>query len=247
MVSKMFQELKINQYKLDLTVRILKWCEKFRNVAFCFSGGKDSLVVLDLISKIPELKKKIIILSDDPIMTQEYYEYCKEVLESYGFKNIHWLRNYITKEDWEYSVEKTKDVVMCCYHLKILPVKRFIKENRIENVIIAIRSDEHRERSKEKYVSLRSNEDFTYFRTHPILHWCLKDVWTYIINNKLKINPMYFQGYTSLQCLPCLKKLPIKFNSLEELVEYSLRYGERQVRIEEKEVVMELLRRMGYF
>jgi len=227
-------------------MNLLKWATRFKNVAFCFSGGKDSLVVLDLISKLSELKEKIIILADDPISDVRHEKYIRNILESYNFHNIHWLKQYIPKYAWNYTVDKTGDVVLCCYFLKILPVKSFIVENKIECCIVAIRGDEHSERAREKYVSLRETEFWKYFRLHPILHWSIKDIFAYIIQNKLQISPLYFEGYTSLQCLPCMKKIK-PFKNIEELAEYCIKYGDRQVRIEEKEAVMHILRRLGYF
>ncbi len=247
LLNVVIENLKVDQYKVDIAIKLLKWTCRFSRPAVCFSGGKDSLVVLDLIAKIPELREKILILSDDPIMPEEYYDYCERILEKYNFKNVHWLRDYIRPEDWNYRIEKTKDVVLCCYHLKILPVQRFILENKIEALIVAIRGDEHQERQKEKYVSIRKTPHYKIFRVHPILSWKLSDVWAYITENNLEINPLYLKGYTSLQCMPCLKRLPVEFRDVKELIEYSLKHGDRQVRLEEKEVKMHILRKLGYF
>ena len=236
----------ILNYKINLSIRLLKWATRFKNVAFCFSGGKDSLVTLDLIAKLPELKERVIILADDPISDPRHDKYIRDILEQYGFKNIHWLRDYIPDYAWNYTVDKTKDIVMCCYFLKILPVRKFITLNKIECCIIAIRGDEHVERAKEKYISLRIVDDWKYFRLHPILHWSIRDVFAYILQNKLQLSPLYFEGYTSLQCLPCMKKLK-PFKDIYELAEYCIQHGDRQTRIEEKEALMHILRKMGYF
>ena len=243
-------DLKVDPYKIDISLKLLKWASKFNKVALAFSGGKDSLVVLHLMSKILELKEKTIVLADDPITEDEHSHYIMIILDYFGFKNRVWLEEYITEEDWKYSIEYTKDVIQCCYHLKILPVRRFIEEYEPEIFIVAIRADEHPERAKEKYVSLREyfkqGARKTFFRLHPILHWSLKDVLAYIYLNRLPISPLYLKGYTSLQCTPCMKKIK-EFSSIEEWIEYTLQHGDRQVRIEEKEVVMHILRRMGYF
>lgn len=89
-------------------------------------------------------------------------------------------------------------------------------------------------------------------RVHPILHWTELDVWNYVKEQKLPINPLYFAKngyrYRSLGCKPCTQ--PIKSNAItiDEIIEEleKTRSGERDGRSQDKENIMRKLRALGY-
>ena len=91
-------------------------------------------------------------------------------------------------------------------------------------------------------------------RVHPILHWTEVDVWRYILQERLPVNPLYFsrngKRYRSLGCMPCT--FPIKSNAstVEEILAEVMasRGKEREGRAQDKEdaYAMERLRALGY-
>ena len=91
-------------------------------------------------------------------------------------------------------------------------------------------------------------------RVHPILHWNELDIWEYIKEKKLPINPLYYSKngyrYRSLGCMPCT--VPIKSNAktiddiIEELKTTTIEERAGRSQDKEKEQMMRRLRAMGY-
>ncbi len=96
--------------------------------------------------------------------------------------------------------------------------------------------------------------DCHHVRIHPILHWDEVDVWRYIEQKNIPINPLYFakdgKRYRSLGCEPCTKPIESNASTIDEIVaELEVttipeRAGRSQDK--DKEQIMRKLRSMGY-
>ncbi len=94
----------------------------------------------------------------------------------------------------------------------------------------------------------------SHVRVHPILHWTELDVWQYIHEKNLPVNPLYFsekgKRYRSLGCTPCTLPIISNASSVEEIIEElkTSKTGEREGRSQDKEEqhMMERLRCLGY-
>jgi len=96
--------------------------------------------------------------------------------------------------------------------------------------------------------------DCDHVRVHPILHWTELDIWKYIEEKNLPINPLYISKkgyrYRSLGCMPCTVPIKSSAKTIDEIIEelktttIEERAGRSQDK--EKEQVMRRLRAMGY-
>lgn len=91
-------------------------------------------------------------------------------------------------------------------------------------------------------------------RVHPILHWTELDVWRYIKNRELPVNPLYFsrdgKRFRSLGCWPCTKPIKSAASTVNQIItELQKNKGrERAGRHTDKEQqLMETLRSLGYY
>jgi sulfate adenylyltransferase subunit 2 len=97
-------------------------------------------------------------------------------------------------------------------------------------------------------------EDWTHVGQHPILHWSEIDVWRYIEERNIPVNPLYFSSsgkrYRSLGCHSCMVQVDSNATTIKEIIsELEItRKKERSRRPRDKEVeqVMKNLKALGY-
>jgi len=202
---------------------------RFRNIGVAFSGGSDSLVVLDLTRMV--LDDFPVIFVDTYNQFKETYEYVEMVKKKWNL-DLHVFRaeKNRVKElllDRNYTPEA---IFECCKYHKIDPLLKGVSTLKLDALVVGIRRAEHEERAKETYISPRKD----HYRVHPILDWSRDDVLDYIAFYNLPINPLYNKGYTSLGCVWCTKPNPDPTKH------------ERLGRDQRRERIQKVLREAGY-
>ena len=166
-----------------------------------------------------------------------------------------------------------KGAFKCCAALKTEALKQTIEKHNFDALILAIRRDEHGIRAKERIFSPRNesfqwdyenqppevwnlytglSDDKTHMRVHPLLSWTELDVWEYIQQENIPVNPLYFakegKRYRSLGCMPCTEPTDSGADTIEKIVEElkTTNQEERGGRQQDKENVMQKLRALGY-
>jgi len=239
--------------------------ETFRRPLVVWSGGKDSTVVLHLVRSVAgRLGKGFdVVFIDHYMHFEETVEFVRKVAEEWGlrlyFKGNERLRGYRygdvvkvdsldprdreellrigwAKPEFTYSLNN----VAANHLLKTVPLLEFIGEGGYDGVFIGIRWDENPARAGEVFFSRR--EKPLHIRVHPILQFTERDVWDYTLGNKLPINPLYYRGYRSID-----DKFETRPTGDKPAWEQDLENTpERVGRAQDKEGIMELLRRYGY-
>jgi phosphoadenosine phosphosulfate reductase len=129
---------------------------------------------------------------------------------------------------------------VCSHLMKAVPVRNWLREQRVRVMFTGIRWDEHPARQSETYFSERQNPPHT--RVHPLLHLSERDVWDITIALNVPYNALYAQGYRSIDTRSGTRRLsgiPAWQQNLEQS-------AERHGRDEEKERMMQQLRDWGY-
>lgn len=222
----------------------------FKNPMLCFSGGKDSTLMLYLTAQVCKMKKldMPLILVSDPFPILENYEFCIKTLKKFNIDKFIVFNNFIDEECLNNYIEKTHSCEKCCYYCKVRVLNKIIEKFNIDAVFVAVRWDEHEARSDDDYIRLV--EKPKHYRVEPILHLTFMDVLQFYIENPQLLNPLYLKGYTSLGCEPCTKRTIDKtFTNINDYVMYIIQsqVKEREGRLQDKERIMERLRRLGYF
>jgi phosphoadenosine phosphosulfate reductase len=89
----------------------------------------------------------------------------------------------------------------CCYDRKIVPLRRALVG--YEAWITAIRADQSPDRAYAKKIGW--DKKFGLAKINPLLKWTRRDVWAFIVANKIPYNPLHDVGYPSVGCFPCTK------------------------------------------
>jgi phosphoadenosine phosphosulfate reductase len=128
--------------------------------------------------------------------------------------------------------------------MKTVPMNMFIEKNNIKGIFQGLRWDEQPARKQDEYFEFKEGGDLqpSHTRIRPILHFRERDVWDTTFAFGIPYVRLYEQGYRSLGAKTTSKKLsnvPAWEQDLEHTVERS---GRRQ----DKEQMMERMRRLGY-
>jgi phosphoadenosine phosphosulfate reductase len=89
----------------------------------------------------------------------------------------------------------------CCYDRKVLPLRRALVG--FDAWITAIRSDQSSQRASACVVG--RDPKFGLVKVNPLLNWTRRDVWAFVVTQKVPYNPLFDQGYASIGCWPCTK------------------------------------------
>ena len=237
-------------------------------ILLAWSAGKDSTLVLKLLLEVceqrgltPPLTLDIdqqdafpaLIKFRDSIVKQwkidltvvknhNFFEHIKQFGDSVNVAQLNDINQQALHDIGyeEASVTWQAESPVCNHLLKTVPIQQAIIENDVQAMITGIRWDEHGARENETYFSERDNP--SHMRIHPILHLTERDVWDTHFSLNIPYNDLYQQGYRSLDTKTGTHK-----NSDRPAWEQDLENtSERGNRSEEKEKIMEQLRRWGY-
>jgi phosphoadenosine phosphosulfate reductase len=155
-----------------------------------FSGGKDSIVILDLVKKagVPFDAHYNITGVDPP----ELVRFIRD-----NFREVKRHKPEITM--WQLIVKKmmppTRKIRYCCEYLKERG-----GSNRL--VVTGVRWAESLRRSKRMMVETCFKDSKKHY-IHPIVDWTDEDVWKYIKDNNVKYCSLYDEGFKRLGCIGC--------------------------------------------
>ena len=240
----------------------------FNRPAIVWSAGKDSTVVLNLVKEVFKSKDMDIppaILIDHGQHYDETYDMINKISKEWGFKVIYAKnedfiskvkdekvliedlndanKNELKRINFDFNnkyIQYSLDTFEGNHLLKTVPFNDIIIKYRFDALYTGVRWDENEARSIETFISKRSSPE--HFRVQPIILFTERDVWDYMFQNKLPIHPLYYQGYRSIDGKYDSKKIDDKPAWEQDLEKTEERAG----RAQDKEQMMERLRKFGY-
>ena len=238
---------------------------RFRRLAALWSMGKDSTAMLALARKAFFGKVPFpVIHIDNGIDFPETYAFRKRLAEEWGLELI------VAKSEIKDDISG----IRCCGANKTDALKKVLDERGFDGLIVSIRRDEHGIRAKERTFSPRDRdfkwnykeqppevweyasrfEDSSHIRVHPLLQWNEIDIWRYVKQEGIPVNPLYFSNegrrYRSLGCTKCTVSIESKAGTVDDIIAElkDTDKAERAGRMQDKEQenVMQRLRALGY-
>jgi len=208
-------KIKYSQKRKDLHKNISPLINN-KKLFVLFSGGKDSLVALDLIKKIASKagKKVTAIHADTTVGLPCNIKYVKKICKKLNIK----LKIVRPKVDYFTLAERWGlprfQARWCCYALKTGPVNDYLKKQQEDKIVFdGIRAEESRKRREMEFMNY--NKKFGYITCHPLLYWTSVDVKMHLEKNGLPINPAYEKGFKrASECWCGVFKNPSEFELL---------------------------------
>lgn len=178
-----------------------------------FSGGKDSQVVLDLVTRVVPAEDLIVIYSDTGYELPPSLSFYKDVEKYYSAK-FSGLKFYISQNHqdvlsyWDRMGSPSRMHRWCCSVMKTAPLYRLLKKInnglRQPNVLAfeGVRAEESEKRSEYERIGLGVKHN-NVLNVRPIFEWNTTEVFLYILLHNLSFNTAYRKGITRVGCSIC--------------------------------------------
>lgn len=175
-----------------------------------FSGGKDSVVLLDLVQKALPHNAFKTIFADTGMEFSDTYQ-TVDVVESFCKQkgiDFHTSKSEFTPEvTWNiFGPPSTVTRWCCCVHKtapQILLLRNILGKSKFVGFgYVGVRGDESVSRSKYEYICFGEKHKGQY-TCNPILDWNSAEIFLYIYANKLVLNQTYKKGNRRAGCLVC--------------------------------------------
>jgi len=259
-------ELKLESKEEIGKIVIKDALERFKSPTVVWSAGKDSTVVLDLVMKVAKennIRVPPVLFIDHGDHFQETWDILNKYSKEWGLKLIIAKNEKVINavKDGQISLQETGnenvsearkigfqgdvfpyslDTDVGNHLLKTVAMNQSIRKYGFDALLTGIRWDENTARSQERFFSMRESPPHT--RIHPILTFRERDIWDYMFKYSLPIHPKYREGYRSIDGKHDSTKISDK-PAWEQDLEGT---KERAGRSQDKEGMMEKLRKMGY-
>ena len=199
----------------QLTVkRIFNYWRRMRKKLDCFhvafSGGKDSVVLLDLVKQALPKSAFIVVFGDTRMEFPDTYKIVDLIEKQCAAEKIAFYRAASTlmpEQSWKLFGPPSRQLRWCCSVHKAAPQALKIREvlNKSDYVgaaFIGVRAHESLARSEYNIESFGEKLRGQYMH-HPILEWGAAEIWLYILMRGLPINETYKKGNSRAGCLFC--------------------------------------------
>lgn len=188
----------------------LKYKDKVDIFYVAFSGGKDSVVALDIIQRALPHNDFIVLFGDTGMEFSDTYHLVKLVAkdcEDKGIKFFTAKSHLDPKDSWRIFGPPAQRMRWCCSVHKSTPqvlfLRHFLKNNQFRGMAFTgVRGDESEARSEYEDVSLGEKIKGQY-SCHPILDWNTAELFLYIYEQGLFLNDAYKKGNSRAGCLIC--------------------------------------------
>lgn len=175
-----------------------------------FSGGKDSIVTLDLVQKALPHNSFKVLFGDTGMEFPDTYQTVDHIENYCNQANIEFIRSksdFTPKYTWSKFGPPSTVNRWCCSVHKTAPQILALRESTgitdfTGLAFIGVRASESIARSDYDYISLGEKHKGQY-SCNPILEWNSAELFLYIYNSNLYINKAYKKGNRRAGCLVC--------------------------------------------
>lgn len=175
-----------------------------------FSGGKDSIATLDLVSRALPHNDFKVLFGDTGMEFPDTYDVVDKIEEWCHYENIEFLRSkseFDPEFTWSQFGPPATVIRWCCSVHKTSPQILLLREitdkaNFTGMAFVGVRGSESISRSEYDYVSIGEKHKGQW-SCNPILDWNSAELYLYIFSANLILNETYKKGNRRAGCLVC--------------------------------------------
>jgi phosphoadenosine phosphosulfate reductase len=186
---------------------ILEWAaQRFSpSLVMTSNFGAEGIVVIDRLARIaPETP---VIYLETGFQFEETDRLKERIRERYRINIVEQRAELSVDEQNRLYGEKLyeRDPDKCCRIRKVEPLKKALAG--YDGWIAALRRDQSPTRANIGVVEWNKRHGLV--KIHPLATWTRRDVWDYIVRNNLPYHPLHDDGYSSIGCIPCTKRVAV--------------------------------------
>ncbi len=173
-----------------------------------FSGGKDSIVELDLVQRALAPDQFVVIFGDTGMELSDTYKAVELAKDHYKNLNFHVAKSvYSSKESWNLFGPPGRKMRWCCTVHKSVPTMLKLQEickngdNVLALVFDGVRAEESERRSH--YSEISNGKHINQVNCSPIFSWNTAEVYLYILARNILFNKTYRYGSNRVGCTIC--------------------------------------------
>jgi phosphoadenosine phosphosulfate reductase len=175
-----------------------------------FSGGKDSIVLLDLVKKALPKDEFVVVFGDTQMEFPDTYDVVDKVEAQCKAEGIRFYRaksHMDVYESWKQFAPPSRVLRWCCSVHKSTPQVIKLREVMGKDdysgmAFVGVRGAESARRNEYDFES-NGMKQKGQRSANPILDWTSCEVWLYIFANNLVVNGAYKKGNIRAGCLLC--------------------------------------------
>ena len=173
-----------------------------------FSGGKDSLVLLDLVAKALRPDEFVVIFSNTGMELNATLNAVERAKAHWSKLHFYEAKSHMTPdESWDHFGPPGRRLRWCCSVHKSVPT--ILKLREITGVYDAravvfdgVRKEESSSRAMYDAIG-EGVKNINQVNVSPILNWGTAEVYLYLLNNDIFFNKLYREGFNRVGCSIC--------------------------------------------
>ena len=193
--------------KLNWQEKLIFISDNFQNIVFSTSFSIEDQLILDFIVR-SNLKIEIFTI-DTGRLPKATYDVWQSSLEKYKIKILPFyphnkdLENFVSASGINAFYESIELRKKCCFLRKVEPLRRALKGKNLW--ISGVRKEHSNDRNNKEFFEFDESLNLTKF--YPLLEISEEEIWQVINQNSIPFNRLYKEGYKSIGCDPCSRKI----------------------------------------